>query len=344
MKIGLVGLPGSGKTTIFSAVTGRSLAGDFGGAGKATLGVVKVPDERVDAMAVIYQPKKTTYAEILFSDLGSGGQAGIDRGALHAMREVDALCQVVRGFPDAMGEEADPEGEIMTLESETLFADLEIAEKRIERLAKDLSDPWELDLMKRVQAILEEEVSLRRRNFGDEEVKRLTGYGFLSLKPLLLVINVAEEALGEEVSPTLLAMAEERGLGMVALSGVVEAEVAQIEEEEQGEYLAALGLEESARDRFIRAAYDVVDLISMLTVGSDECRAWAIPRATFAPRAAGKIHSDLERGFIRAEVIHWRDLVELGSEARCREAAKLRVEGKEYAIQDGDVVHVLFNV
>ncbi len=343
MKIGLVGLPGGGKSTVFAALTGLSVETGYAG-GKANVGVVKVPDPRVDAMARIFSPKKTTYAEIAFTDLGGGHGGELDRAALNAMREVNALCQVVRAFSDATGEPASPLGEIASLETETILADLEIVENRAARLQKDRSSPSELALLERMRDALESEQPLRRLELSDEESRKITGYAFLTRKPLLLVLNVAEDAAADPPPAEVEAAAQDRGLGLVVLSAQVESDIAQMPADEQREFLASLGLEEPTRNRFIRAAYATTDLISMMTVGPDECRAWPITRGTVARRAAGKIHSDIERGFIRAEVTRWEDLEELGSEARCREVGKLRVEGKEYVVKDGDVVHFRFNV
>ncbi len=343
MKVGLVGLPGSGKSTVFGALTGLAVRTGYAGAGKSNIGVVKVPDPRVNALAEMYQPKKTTYAEIAFSDLGGGRASGLDRNALNAMREVDALCQVVRGFADAAGAPPNSIGEIGELETETILADLEITENRIARLEKDRSDARELDLLKRIREALEAERPLRALALEPQERRRLSGYAFLTAKPLLLVLNVAEAEIGSQPADVEEAAAK-RGLGWVVLSAPVEMDIAQMAENEQQTFAESLGLPEPAKNRFIRAAYAITDLISMLTVGPDECRAWPVTRGTTAPRAAGKIHSDIERGFIRAEVTHWRDLIELGSEALCREAGKLRVEGRDYIVQDGDVVHFRFNV
>ena len=191
---------------------------------------------------------------------------------------------------------------------------------------------------------LGEEQPVRRLELSAEERKNLSGYSLLTAKPLLLVLNVTEDDVAAQAPAELTAAAAERGLGLVVLSAQVEMEIAQMEPADQREFVESLGLEEPAAHRFVRAAFELIDLISMLTVGPDECRAWPVPRGTPAPQAAGKIHSDIERGFIRAEVVPWQDLIELGSEAKCKEAGKLRVEGKDYRVQDGDVVNFRFNV
>jgi hypothetical protein len=343
MKIGLVGYPGSGKSTVFGALTGLEVATGYG-AGKANLGAVKVPDARVDALAALYSPKKTTYAEITFSDLGAGKAEGLDRTALNAMRNVDALCQVLRAFPDAAGEPGDPLGELRGLETETLLADLELVEQRVAKLTKDRSNPRELALLERVQQALENEQAVRTLGLSEEESKSLAGYALLTAKPLLLVLNAAEGDVAAPAPEALARAAEERGLGLIVLSAQVEMDIAQLDAAEQGEFLASIGLAEPAVHRFIRAAFELIDLISMLTSGPDECRAWPVPRGTLAPRAAGTIHSDIERGFIRAEVIRCEDLLNYGSEAKCKDAGALRIEGKDYVVQDGDVVHFRFNV
>jgi hypothetical protein len=344
MKIGLVGHPGSGKSTVFGALTGLDVGSGLGD--KARVGVVKVPDPRVDALTALFQPKKKTYAEIVFTDLGGGRGPGLDRAALVAMRPLDALCQVVRAFPGPAGEAPEPLREIEDLAAETILADLEVVEQRLAKLAKERGPQHEREqeLLRRIQAALESESAIREMGLTSDERKALAGYAFLTQKPLLLVLNVAEEDVAAPAPAEIAAAAGARGLGLVVLSGKVERDIAQMAAGEQAEFLASLALVEPASHRFIRAAYELLDLVSMLTTGPDECRAWPVPRGTPAPRAAGKIHSDIERGFIRAEVVPWQDLIELGSEAKCREAGKLRVEGKSYLVRDGDVVHFRFNV
>jgi GTP-binding protein YchF len=345
MKLGLVGFPGSGKSTVFNALTGLSIETGYGShRGKPALGVVKVPDHRLDGIAKVYRPKKVTYAEITFVDVGGGGAAqGLDRGVLTSMRDVDALCHVVRAFPDPAGSAPSPLRSIRDLEAETILADLDIVERRVERLRKDLSNPRELELLGRIQPHLEEERPIRAMELAPEEIRLLSGFQFLSQKPLLLVLNVAEERAAEPAPAEVVGAARERGLGLVVLSAQVEMDIAQMPEEEQQEFLDSLGLKEPAVRRFIKAAFELLDLITMLTTG-DECRAWPIPRGTAAPKAAGKVHTDMERGFIRAEVMRYEDLAELGSEAKCRDAGLLRVEGKDYVVQDGDVIRFRFNV
>ncbi len=344
MKIGLVGYPGSGKSSVFSALTGQSVETGYGSGGRTHLGVVKVPDHRVDALSKLFEPRKTTYAEVSFSDVGGGHGEGIDRAALSGMREMDALCQVLRAFPDPAGTAPDPLRELGGLETETILADLELVEKRIARLTKERGDSREIDLMKRLDLALGAETALRNAPLDENERRMISGYRFLSQKPLLLVMNVPEALAAAPPPAALVEAAARRKLGLVVLSAQVEMDIAQMPADEQREFLGSLGVAEPAVNRFIRAAFELIDLVSMLTAGPDECRAWPIPRGTPAPRAAGKVHSDIERGFIRAEVVRWDDLVALGSEARCREVGKLRVEGKDYIVQDGDVVNFRFNV
>jgi GTP-binding protein YchF len=339
MKVGLVGFAGAGKSTVFNALTGlHAETGASAHRGKTNLGVVKVPDARVDALSKLFTTRKTTYAEVQFSDVAGGGSArGFDRAALDAMREVDALCQVVRAFEsDMAAEPAAPAREIQDLAAETILADLELVEKRLERAKKDKLTPREESALHTVKAHLEAEKPLRTLDLHDDDWAHFTSLRFLSRKPLLVVLNVDEDKV---TAPPPVELG-----GGVMLSAKVEQDIAQMSPDEQREFIAALGLAEPARDRFLRGAYALLDLISMLTAGEDECRAWPIRRGTTAQRAAGKIHSDIERGFIKAEVIWWEDLIQLGSEAACRHVGKLHMHGKEYVLRDGDVVNFRFNV
>ena len=353
MKVGLVGFAGSGKTTIFNTLTGlEAEVGGYGAKEKANVGVIKVPDQRVEKLAELYNPKKKTLAEISFVDV-AGPQAdaderaetGLDPKLVQHMREVDALVHIVRAFDNAMLlQEADPVRDIRAFDDELVLTDLVQVENRLQRLKKEKDKEREEELMHRLKAALEEERPLRYLELSSEDLTLMAGFRFLSLKPLLLLLNVDETNAAGETSTAVTEVAESKGLSVIAMAGKVEMEIAALSAEEQGEFLQDLGITEPARDRFIRAAYQLLDLISFLTSGEDECRAWSIKRGTIAHKAAGTIHSDIERGFIRAEVVRFEDLIELGSEARCREAGKLRLEGKEYIVQDGDVIHFRFNV
>jgi GTP-binding protein YchF len=353
MKVGLVGFAGSGKTTIFNTLTGlQAEVGGFGARDKANVGVIKVPDSRVDSLADLFKPKKKTFAEISFVDVaGPQGEqserneTGLDAKLVQHMREVDALVHVVRGFDSAMlAQPADPPRDIRAFDDELILTDLVQIENRIARLKKEKDSSRERELQEKLKAALEAEQPLRDLDLSHEEVSQIAGFRFLSLKPLLVLLNLGEDEVAKGPPAAVEDLARTKRLNMIAMSGKAEMDIAQLAPEEQQEFLQDLGIAEPARDRFISAAYRLLDLISFLTAGEDECRAWSIKRGTTAHRAAGVIHSDIERGFIRAEVIRIEDLVELGSEARCREQGKLRLEGKEYIVQDGDVVHFRFNV
>ena len=353
MKVGLVGFAGSGKTTIFNTLTGLTAeVGGFGAREKANVGVIKVPDSRVDKLAELYNPKKQTYVEMSFVDVAGpqGDQAertesGLDPKLVQHMREVEALVNVVRGFDSPMlTQAADPIRDIKAFDDELILTDMVQIETRIARLKKEKDSTRERELLERLKGALEEERPLRDVEIAHEELGLIAGFRFLSLKPLLLLLNVGEDAAGSAAPPEVVELAASRKLSLIAMSGRAEMDIAQLTEEEQREFLQDLGIAEPARDRFIRAAYQLLDLISFLTSGEDECRAWSIRRGTTAHRAAGVIHSDIERGFIRAEVVRFEDLIELKSEARCREQGKLKLEGKEYVVHDGDVIHFRFNV
>jgi GTP-binding protein YchF len=346
MKAGLVGYAQSGKTTLFNALTGLHKGGAPGRA-QVNLGAIKVPDPRVDALSALFHPKKTTFAEMHFVDVpGPAGKgSGLDADALRALAGVDAFCLVVRGFPGLDGTPADPERELRDFDAELVLHDLALVEKRLDRLRKDQQKgTGEYHELERLHAQLDQGLPLRGMRWSDAEEKELVHFAFLSRRPLLVAVNVAEDAAAAPAPAGVERAARERGSEVIALCAAVEAEIAQLAPAEQPEFLASLGLAEPARARFIRAAYHLLDLVSFFTVGEDEVRAWPIRRGDRAPRAAGRIHSDLERGFIRAEVVHYADFIALGSESKARHEGKLRLEGKEYVVQDGDILNIRFAV
>jgi ribosome-binding ATPase len=345
VKVGLTGFSGSGKSTVFSALTG--LRPDLADR-RAQMGTIKVPDPRVDFLAGVYSPRKVTYAEVTFVDFPPARdvqkRSVLDQEAVTALRDADALVEVVRGFPDVTGGAASPLEDITGFESELVLADLAQVEKRAERCRKEKGKERELALLGRLQAHLEAEKPLRILDLAPEERSELAGFAFLSLRPLLVVLNVPESDVAAPLPGEVRERARAAGGDAMVLSAQVEAEVAELDAGDRAAFLADLGLTESARDRFIRASYGLLELISFLTAGEDECRAWPIRRGTGARKAAGRIHSDIERGFIRAEVMAYDDFVQHPSEAKCREAGKLRLEGKDYVVQDGDIVHFRFAV
>ena len=346
MKVGLTGFAGAGKTTVFTALTG--LQARPAAPGAVNLGVIKVPDPRVDKLAEVYHPRKTTYAEVTFVDFPPARtaerRAVLDAPTVAQLRDADALVEVVRGFPDAAGAPATAAEDVSAFAAELVLADLAVVEKRLERLRKEKGHEREQALLERIVPELEAGRALRTLGLAVEERTQLAGFAFLSLRPLLIVLNVAEAEAVAPLPEDVAARAGAEGAEALVLAAGLEAEIARLEPADRGAFLHDLGLAESARDRFIRASYHLLDLVSFLTAGEDECRAWPIRRGTTALKAAGKIHSDIERGFIRAELMAFGDFVRYGSEAKCREAGKLRLEGKDYVVQDGDIVHFRFAV
>jgi len=346
MRIGLVGFAGSGKTTVFNAMTGLDVPVGFGG--ELRLGATRVPDGRIDALSEIFSQKKTTYAEMTFCDIpGEHGaeKKGLSPRSLQQIRDQEALCLVLRDFDNpALAGDADPTGDLEAFHAECVFADHEIIERRLDRGRKERANPVELAAFEKILAVLEDERPLR--TIPESELKRgfLKGFGLLTDKPLLVALNRTEARAGEEIAPELDRRIDEIGGAALTLSASLEAEIAGLDADDQAAFLVDLGLTESALGRFIRAAYGLLDLISFFTVGPDEVRAWTIRRGTPAKVAAGQIHSDLERGFIRAEVTPYDVFMQYGSEAAVKEAGKLQVEGKDYIVADGDILHVRFNV
>jgi GTP-binding protein YchF len=348
MKVGLVGFARSGKTTIFNVLTGMSAeVGSFETKREAAIAVLKVPDPRVDALAEIVEPDRKKYAEVTFLDFPPSEErkAALDTRSLTQMREVDALTQVVAAFDDPMAAtQAEPLRDLRGFQAELILADMEVIEKRLERVRKEKGKEREQALLEKCQAILEDEKPLRAESFYPEEEMLLSGFAFLSQKPLLIVYNREEGEMQTPLPKEVAAYIEEQALTVVPICGKVEMEIAELEEEERGLFLADLGVEESGRDRFIQYAYRMLNLMSFFTAGPLEARAWTIERGTTAVQAAGKIHSDIERGFIRAEVIAYDEYIKRGGESGCRDAGKTRLEGKAYVMHDGDVVHFRFKV
>jgi len=346
MKIGLVGFAGSGKTTVFNTMTGLDVPVTFGG--EIRLGIVKVPDERIDKLSALFSPKKTTFAEMSFCDIpGEHGaqKKGLSPKGLQQIRDQEALCLVLRDFVNPAVEGApDPMGDLEAFQAECLFADLEIVERRAERAKKERADAGEIAAFEKMKETLEAERPLR--SLGADELNRdyLKGYGLLTDRPLLVALNRDEARAAEPMPSDLEARLEALGAAGLVLSAAVEADIANLEPADQAAFLSDLGLTESALARFIRTAYGLLDLISFFTVGTDEVRAWTIRRGTKARQAAGRIHSDLERGFIRAEVMPYEVFMAHGSEHAVKEAGLFQVEGKEYVVNDGDIMHVRFNV
>jgi len=331
---------------VFNTMTGLAVPVGYGG--ELRLGTVKVPDERIDSLSKIFKPKKTTYAEIVFCDVpGEHGadHKGLSKKALQQIRDQDVLCLVLRAFENpAVEGKPDPAADLESFHAECLLADLDIVEKRLDRAKKDKPDPRELAAFQLMKATLEQELPIR--SLGEQALQRdpLRGYGFLTDRPLLVAVNCSE---GEAAKPLPEALAKRiaalHGAGLV-LSASVEAEIAAMDAGDRQAFLDDLGLKEPALTRFIRTAYGLMDLISFFTVGPDEVRAWPIRRGTNAKGAAGKIHSDLERGFIRAEVIPYAVFLKHGSEHAVKEAGHLQLEGKDYVVKDGDILHIRFAV
>lgn len=356
MKTGIIGLPQVGKTSLFRILTKAHLAPSHANPREAHVGVAKVPDDRLDRLAAQYNPKKLTHASVEYVDLGAIGQEALkESGYLGHLRQVDALAHVVRAFEDDSIPHVgpiDPLRDIKNVEFDLMVSDLGQIEKRLERVEKDLKKmrsadlEKEFELLKRAQAHLETERPLRELEMTPEDKKRFRGFMFLSEKPILYVLNISEGAeLGKDLENAvqkynLADVASKPNSCATAICGKVEAELAEMSDADAAEFLSSYGLQESGLTRLIRKSYELLGLISFFTIGEDECRAWTIPVNTRAVQAAGAIHSDLEKHFIRAETIRWDQLLEAGSEASARSKGILRLEGKDYIVQDGDVLHI----
>ena len=355
MKTGIIGLPQVGKTSLFTILT-KAHVEAHANPREAHIGVAKVPDERLDRLAALYNPRKLIHASVEYADVAAIGQEALKETAYaSSLRQVDALAHVLRAFDDPsiphVGE-IDPVRDARNVEVDLIINDLGQIEKRLERLEKDLKKARTSELEREHELLLkckeqvDKERPLRELELAAEDRKRLRGFMFLSQKPMLYVLNVSESAdLGSELERAvdkykLAGLAGRPNSGATAICGKVEAELAEMDDAEAAEFLSSYNLKESGLVRLIRKTYELLGMISFFTVGDDECRAWTIPRGTRAVEAAGAIHSDLEKHFIRAETIHWDALLEAGSEANARARGTLRLEGKDYIVKDGDVMHI----
>ena len=356
MKTGIIGLPRVGKTSLFKILTKAQVEERGHNPREAHIGIATVPDERLDKLSTLYTPKKLVHATVEYSDVAAIGQEALKESAYaNSLRTVDALIHVLRAFDEPsiphVGE-IDPLRDARNVDFDLVVNDLGQIEKRLERLEKDLKKmksaelEREFDLLKRAKTHLEAERPLREMEMSADDEKRIRGFMFLSQKPILYVLNVNESStLGSDLEQApakykLTEYASRPNAGVTAICGKVEAELAEMGDEESAEFLASYGLKESGLVRLIRKSYELLGLISFFTVGEDECRAWTIERGSRAQTAAGAIHSDLEKHFIRAETIHWDQLLEAGSEANARSRGTLRLEGKDYIVRDGDVMHI----
>jgi ribosome-binding ATPase YchF (GTP1/OBG family) len=373
MKTGIIGLPQVGKTSLFRILTKAHLSSAPSNPREAHIGVAKVPDDRLDRLAALYNPEKLTHASVEYVDVGAIGQEALKESSYVAhLRNVDALAHVVRAFEDESIPHAgpiEPLRDIKNVEFDLMVSDLGQIEKRLERVEKDLKKmrsadlEKEFELLKRGKAQIEAERPLREMEMTPEDKKRFRGFMFLSEKPMLYVLNIGESTeLGKDLEAAvakygLTDLISDRGgtgvparpaeprsanrnVGATAICGKVEAELAEMSDADAAEFLSSYGLTESGLARLIRKTYALLGLISFFTAGEDECRAWTIPVNTRAVQGAGAIHSDLEHHFIRAETIRWDQLLEAGSEANARARGTLRLEGKDYIVQDGDVMHI----
>jgi len=365
MQLGIIGLARSGKTTVFNAVTrGSAEVGSYSASDRLNVGVVNVPDSRVEALTRIYNPKKTTYASIEYVDFPAAGEA-FGRGDgpagkfINDLGRMDAFIHVVRAFEDESVPhpevDIDPARDIETMDLEIAFADLAIIERRLQRIETEMKatkpgeraavQPLQV-LLGRLKGELESGTPIREQTVTEDDWKLLEGTQFMTAKELLVLVNIGEEDFErrDQIDSDLNGKFRGVGRALAVIGGKFEMELNELDGEEAEEFRLSVGVMESGLEESIRLSYQLLGLISFLTSGEDECRAWSVTRGATVPEAAGKIHTDLQRGFIRAEVVAYDDLVKCGSEAEAKKQGLVRTEGKEYIVEDGDILHILFNV
>ena len=364
LTAGIVGLPNVGKSTLFNAITNQKiLAENYPFATiEPNVGIVTVPDERMDKLKEMYEPERFIPTAYEFTDIaglvkGASLGEGLGNKFLSHIREVDAIVEVVRCFEDGkiihVDGNVDPIRDIETINLELAISDLEIINNRLERVAKkarttkDKDDLLEVEALEKSKKALEENIPLRQLDYSDDERKLLKSYSFLTLKPIIYLANISESELGSEDNEYVKKVKEyasKENAKVVSLCAKVEEELSELDEEDKKEMLEGLGLDNSGLNKLITATYDILGLATYFTVGKDEVRAWTFRKGMNAKQCAGIIHTDFEKGFIRAEVISYTDLIEQGSELKVKEAGKARLEGKDYLMQDGDICHFRFNV
>ena len=359
MQIGLVGMPLGGKTTFFNLLTGTELGTGLSSSIEVHLGSAEIPDQRINFLSKLYKPRKTTYAQIQFKDIpgvsSESGTPAITARLLDEVRSSDVLVQVVRAFQSDMVNAATgsptPSKDVKEFQTELLLADIGLVETRIKRIRESKKSPKDAvsqaAFLEVILSLLEEERPVSSISVNEAEQAIIAEHNFLTEKPLIFAVNIDELQLTEGDYPErekVISFAEESGITLIEICAQIEMEISRLEPEERMEFMKELNLQESGISRLARAAYERLGLISFFTVGEDEVKAWAIRKGTTAKKAAGKIHSDIERGYIRAEVFHYNDLYNLGSAAAVKEKGLFRLEGKEYLVQDGDIISFRFNV
>lgn len=365
MRIALIGLSNSGKTTVFNSLTGLDLETTCypSVSGDPHIAVVRVPDSRVDELSRLYQPKKTTYATVEYVDyVGlTKGDTEQNRRVFDVIKDSDALVHVIRGFHDDSVShphgDINPVRDVEIVEAELIFHDLELVEKRLQRMEEGIKkgkkpDEAEKKVLLKCRGMLEREVPLRSVLFEEDELRSMKHLQFMSILPMIAVLNISEADLKSAAFDTIAASIEGvlfrhsqlRATPPIMLSGKIEMEIAQLPPDEAGDFLSDIGISEPAMSRLIRVSYHLLGLISFFTVGDDEVRAWTVREGTSAQASAGKIHSDIERGFIRAEVISYDDFLQSGNMSSAKQRGLLRLEGKTYTVRDGDIINFRFNV